>query len=116
MRKTPLFSTTHTIKLFLVVAVLFFQLPVSAQQKSEDALLWKIEGNGLKKASYLFGTVHMICKENFAMPVKVLSALDQTDQSYLEMNMAAPDFAQQAQKYMKSEKPLSSEMSKEEYA
>jgi uncharacterized protein YbaP (TraB family) len=108
-------TATITIKL-LLLAVLFFRLPVSAQQNSENALLWKVEGNGLKKVSYLFGTVHMICEEAFAMPEKVLSAMDQTEQSFLEINMAAPDFGQQAQKYMKSEKSLSSEVSKEEYA
>ena len=113
--KTQLLTTTNTFKLFLILAVFFFQLPVSAQQNSENALLWKVEGNGLKKASYLFGTVHMICEEAFVMPKKVLSAMDQTEQSYLEINMAAPDFAQQAQKYMKSEKALSSEISKEDY-
>ena len=114
--KTQLLTTTNTFKLFLLLAVLFFHLQVSAQPTSENALLWKVEGNGLKKASYLFGTVHMICEEAFVMPKKVLSAMDQTEQSYLEINMAAPDFAQQAQKYMKSEKPLSSELSKEDYA
>jgi uncharacterized protein YbaP (TraB family) len=112
---TPLLTATKTIKLFLLLAALFFHVPVTAQQNSENALLWKVEGNGLKKASYLFGTVHMICEEAFVMPDKVLSAMAQTDQSYLEINMAAPDFAQQAQKYMKSEKPLSSEVSKDDY-
>jgi len=114
--KTHLLTTTNTFKLLLLLAVLFFQLPVSGQQTNENALLWKIEGNGLKSASYLFGTVHMICEENFVMPKKVLSAMEQTEQSYLEINMAAPDFAQQTQKYMKTDKPLSGELSKADYA
>jgi len=113
--KTHLLATTNTFKLLLLL-LFVFQLPVSAQQTNENALLWKIDGNGLKSASYLFGTVHMICEENFVMPKKVLSAMEQTEQSYLEINMAAPDFAQQAQKYMKSDKPLSAEMSKGDYA
>jgi uncharacterized protein YbaP (TraB family) len=33
-----------------------------------DALLWQISGNGLKQPSYLFGTIHLICKEDVVMP------------------------------------------------
>lgn len=29
---------------------------------SEKSLVWKITGNGLKKPSYLFGTIHLIPK------------------------------------------------------
>ena len=34
----------------------------------EKALLWEISGNGAKKGSYLFGTMHMIEKEYFFFP------------------------------------------------
>jgi len=49
----------HTALLFAGVAL---ALPfASAQEKGHPAkpLLWKIEGNGLEKPSYLFGTIHI---------------------------------------------------------
>ena len=49
----------HTALLFAGVAL---ALPMaSAQEKGHPAkpLLWKIEGNGIEKPSYLFGTIHI---------------------------------------------------------
>lgn len=34
----------------------------------ENAILWEISGNGAKKGSYLFGTMHLIEKEYFFFP------------------------------------------------
>lgn len=36
--------------------------------KEQASLLWKIEGNGLKSPSYLFGTMHLIEKQYFYFP------------------------------------------------
>ena len=43
------------------LAVGLLALPVCAQEAKhpEKPLLWKIEGNGLKKPGYLFGTIHL---------------------------------------------------------
>ena len=51
----------------------------------EDALLWKIEGNGLTKSSYLFGTIHMIKKENFYCPKVTLAAFDDSEKAAFEV-------------------------------
>jgi uncharacterized protein YbaP (TraB family) len=34
------------------------------QNKDHNSLLWQVSGNGLKQASYLFGTFHLLCKED----------------------------------------------------
>lgn len=48
-------------KIFLMAFLcLLGTVMLPAQQKSENALLWKVSGNGLKKASYLFGTYHFL--------------------------------------------------------
>jgi uncharacterized protein len=39
------------------------------------SLLWKIEGNGLKKASFLFGTIHVIPKDQLKLRPEVDAAL-----------------------------------------
>lgn len=57
-------------------------------QKLDNALLWKISGNGLKQPSYLFGTMHITC--DATLEKNVLTALDNTRQLYLEINMDDP--------------------------
>ncbi|MBT8232997.1 MAG: TraB/GumN family protein [Saprospiraceae bacterium] len=53
----------------------------------EHSLLWKIEGNGLEQSSYLFGTIHMINKENFFWPAGTLAALDESEQTAFEVDL-----------------------------
>lgn len=57
-------------------------------QKNENSLLWKISGKGLKQPSYLFGTMHILC--DATLEPKILKALDETKQLYLEINMDDP--------------------------
>ncbi len=53
----------------------------------ENSLLWKISGNGLTKESYLFGTLHMACSEDFEIPQKVVTAVAATDALAFEVDM-----------------------------
>ena len=53
----------------------------------ENALLWKIEGQGLTAPSYLFGTIHMIDKENFFWPKGTLTALDDAEKVSFEIDL-----------------------------
>lgn len=73
-------------KSFLLVC--FLIMGVAFGQKSENSLLWKISGNGLKESSYLFGTIHITCDATLADKVK--SALDKTQQLCLELDMDDP--------------------------
>jgi len=54
---------------------------------TENALLWKISGNGLKKSSYLFGTIHMIPKDEFKLSAATWSALDNAKRVAFEIDM-----------------------------
>lgn len=67
--------------------VLLWGLKVEAQ---ESSLLWKVSGNGLEKESYLFGTIHIICKDNFLMDERITTAFDQADQLLMELDMSDP--------------------------
>lgn len=60
-----------------------------AQQKN-DALLWKISGNGLSKPSFVYGTIHMICADDFIMNEKLRQNFSATDKLYLEVDMDDP--------------------------
>lgn len=74
-------------KIVLLLCSLF--LGVAFGQKSENSLLWKISGNGLKEPSYLFGTIHITC--DAALSEKVKTALDKTQQLCLELDMDNPN-------------------------
>ena len=55
--------------------------------KENNTLLWKISGNGIAKPSYLFGTVHMICKEDAFLSNNLVNGIKDADRVYLELGM-----------------------------
>ncbi len=58
--------------------------PVSG--KKYQGLLWEITGNGLKKPSYVFGTMHVSSKLAFHLSDSFYYALKQVDAVALELN------------------------------
>ncbi|MCT4643567.1 MAG: TraB/GumN family protein [Carboxylicivirga sp.] len=80
-------------KLFTSVILLLF-VAISFGQKS---LLWKISGNDLEKPSYLFGTIHLICPDDYFIPENLPEALKQCKQLVLEVDMSDPTLMQKMQ-------------------
>jgi len=66
--------------------------------KLANSLLWKITGNGLEKASYLYGTIHMTC--NYKLSDKMENAFAETDQLALEIDMDDPNMQTKMMKAM----------------
>jgi uncharacterized protein len=62
-------------------------------QQTENALLWEISGKGLTQPSYLYGTIHMICPEDFLLGDSLKSAFGKTTKVYLELDMDEPSMA-----------------------
>lgn len=54
---------------------------------TEKSVFWKISGNGLKKASYLYGTIHLIPKDDFKIPAVVADALEDSKRVAFEIDM-----------------------------
>jgi uncharacterized protein len=54
---------------------------------TDQSLLWRISGNGLKKPSYLYGTIHMIPKSELEFSEAVLRSLDQSERIVFEIDM-----------------------------
>ena len=83
----------------------------------EKSLLWEISGNGLAKPSYLYGTIHMICKDDAALGDSLVAAIERSDRVYFEIDMdnlmemltALKDFK------MKNDTTLADLLSKEDY-
>ena len=54
---------------------------------SDSGLLYEITGKNLKKPSYLFGTIHLICQKDMIPAEKLQSYVDKTGQLMLEINL-----------------------------
>lgn len=55
-----------------------------------NTLLWQISGNGLTKPSYLFGTFHLLCKDDIRFSDALKQAVIKSDEVYLELDMDDP--------------------------
>lgn len=75
----------QSILILLSIVVVF--CPLSAQ---ENTMLWRISGNDLEEPSYLFGTMHMLCPDDFKVTDKVLTAFSKTNTLVLELNPTDP--------------------------
>lgn len=80
MKKYFLYSLTATICLLQSIVLQSF----ASEPKS---LLWKISGNGLLKDSYLFGTMHKICSEDYFFNQNMNTAFQATEQLILEVDI-----------------------------
>lgn len=74
------------IGLAILLAVHF----VGSVNGQDSSLLWKVSGNGLEKESYLFGTIHIICKSDFLMDDRIIKAFESAEQLFLELDMSDP--------------------------
>ncbi|MEI9934078.1 MAG: TraB/GumN family protein [Ferruginibacter sp.] len=78
----------YSFQIFIAFFLLI-TLPAFSQKKQAHkypSLLWEITGNGLKKASYLFGTMHVSSKMAFHLSDSFYSALKSVDEVALELN------------------------------
>jgi uncharacterized protein len=55
-----------------------------------QSLLWEISGKGLAHPSYLFGTIHMICPEDFFLTPAMKDKFAQARTVYMEINLDDP--------------------------
>lgn len=59
-------------------------------QKDNNSLLWQISGNGLKNPSFLFGTFHLLCKDDIRFSKQLLDAVKASNEIYMELDMDDP--------------------------
>ena len=69
-------------------------------QKEDKSLLYEISGNGLSQPSYLYGTIHIICKDDFVMNEVTKQKFSETQQVYLEIDMDDPKMMPEMMKSM----------------
>jgi uncharacterized protein YbaP (TraB family) len=76
------------VSLIAAGSLLFSVFGAQAQnkEKSYKSLLWEITGNGLKKPSYLFGTMHISNKMVFHLSDSFYAAIRNADVVAIELN------------------------------
>jgi uncharacterized protein YbaP (TraB family) len=62
----------------------------AARQDNDKSLLWRITGKGLAKPSYLFGTIHLICSEDYQWTPAMQKSLSACKQVCFELDMDDP--------------------------
>ena len=74
------------ISLMAIATVIFTH--VQAQKPLYNSLLWEISGNGLNQSSYLYGTHHLLCPQDFLLKEKTLAAFKKSNQLIVEVNLS----------------------------
>jgi len=64
--------------------------PVLQTNATGNTLLWEISGNHLKSPSYLFGTFHLICKDDIPIGDQLKTAVHAAKEVYMELDMDDP--------------------------
>jgi uncharacterized protein YbaP (TraB family) len=61
--------------------------PATSYDSMENALLWKVSGNGLRKTSYIFGTMHLMCAEDARLSDTLQRIVRRSDHIYFEIDL-----------------------------
>jgi uncharacterized protein YbaP (TraB family) len=56
----------------------------------DNTLLWEVSGNGLTLPSYLFGTFHLLCKQDILLSDALKRAISNSHEVYLELDLDDP--------------------------
>ena len=81
------------LSLILLPLLAFFSGKAQTDNKS---LLWKINGNGLTKPSYLFGTMHLICADDYIWTEAMKKSLSSCREVCFELDMDEPGMQEEA--------------------
>ncbi|MBV9215591.1 MAG: TraB/GumN family protein, partial [Acidobacteria bacterium] len=103
-------------KLIVIIALLLCAALPSIAQKNKG-LLFEISGKGLAKASYIFGTFHIVCREDMLPLDKLTALVNSSEQTIMEIDMDDPAELQAMVAGSRSSngKPLSELLSPEKY-
>ena len=74
--------------------------PAFKVNKDDNSLLWMISGKGLDKPSFIFGTFHLLCKDDIKLSEQLKKAINFSDKIYMEMDMDDPSTMMSALLYM----------------
>ena len=84
-----IYRLTSAIVLYFLFCV-FSVHPLLSQTSGPNTVFWEISGNGLLKPSYLFGTIHILPKDEFVAYELADQKLTESEQLILEMEIDVP--------------------------
>jgi uncharacterized protein len=64
--------------------------PVTSKANEEKSLMWEVTGNGITQPSYIFGTIHINCKNKLKFSAKRQEQFAKVQQLYLELDFDDP--------------------------
>ncbi|MFY7963578.1 MAG: TraB/GumN family protein [Chitinophagaceae bacterium] len=99
------------VSILTFISVYFIQ----AQTPVQSSLLWEVSGKGLAKPSYLFGTFHIMCKEDFEITTALKEKFNSTTILFEEMKMDDPSIQMKMLAKMKSDKSLKELLDSNDY-
>jgi uncharacterized protein YbaP (TraB family) len=77
----------------LMLISVFAQAQTNINFKSNgdaNTLFWEISGNGLQTPSYLYGTFHLMCRQDINFSASIKQAISNTHKLYLELDLDDP--------------------------
>ncbi|WP_123128614.1 TraB/GumN family protein [Rufibacter latericius] len=99
----------------LVLGISFPKTGVCASPEAPtNSLLWKVSGKGIK-TSYLYGTFHLVPKNQFVLPSKVKQKLLKSQTVVFEVDLDSPKLTRLLSKTMRMNQPLESLMTAQDY-
>jgi uncharacterized protein len=66
------------------------QTPPLKVNEDNNTLLWQVSGNGLSKPSYIFGTFHLMCKDDIHLSEQLKKAMQSSNEVYMELKIDDP--------------------------
>lgn len=93
-------GNTRKIPVFFMLLCLLLSSGRLAAQEIPNSLLWKISGKNLGQPSYLYGTLHAICREDMVLSEQLLKALDNSRRLALEIDVTDKSLMAKMQKGM----------------
>jgi len=60
---------------------------LAQKNNADNTLLWKVSGNGIKKPSYLFGTIHMLCADDAVLSDSLKNVIKNVQEVYFEVDL-----------------------------
>lgn len=117
----------NNILLLIIVAFVGFTSCKATKNTTQDykplekGLLWEIQGPGLSKPSYLYGTIHIINSEDYFLPSGTMAAFDGAKKVFFEIDMKEMSdisklMGMMNKLFMKDGKTLKDLVTEEEYA
>lgn len=90
----------------------------NAASADENSVFWKVSGKGMKHDCYLYGTFHLMCKEDIVISDKAREAIKNADDVYFELDLDDPagSLRMMGSMKMKDGKTLQDIFTPEEYA